>query len=217
MFPFVLNETCSFFKSNLSNPCRQHEDPAIRERAGDAVATRGNDAGAQWRDGREFDSEAEQSVVAESNEIHGPGPQPSFAQQQRHLAQQLAPRQNHPTGAEGDKGAGRGVLHVRDTVGTVLRAESGAGFLSRLRASDRPQDLRPGHLARLCQLHGEPDLLHDLQQGLPPGLQKGAAVQIPQSRLAASQVGPEPRETGDHHQQDVRRAWKWKIRSRYRW
>jgi len=77
----------SFFKSNISNPYRQHEDSTVREYASNAVATRGDDAGAQRRDGRESDSEAEQSVVAEFGEIHGPSPQSSFAQQQRHFAQ----------------------------------------------------------------------------------------------------------------------------------
>jgi len=91
-------------------------------------------------------------------------------------------------------------------VGAVLRAEPGAGRVSGLRAPDQPQDLRPGHLARLRQLHGQPNLLHHLQQGVPPGLQEGAALQVSQSGVAADQVGPGPRETGDRHQQGIREA-----------
>lgn len=88
-------------------------------------------------------------------------------------------------------------------MGAVLRAKSGTGDLSRLRAEDRSQVLRSGHLARLRQLHGQPHLLHHLQQGFPRGLQEGVAVQIPQSGVAAGQVGFRPRATGDYHQQSV--------------
>lgn len=69
-------------------------------------------------------------------------------------------------------------------MGAILRAEPGAGCVPRLRASHRPQNFRPGHLARLRQLHGQPNLLYHLQQGLPAGVQKGAALQVSESGMA---------------------------------
>lgn len=89
-------------------------------------------------------------------------------------------------------------------MGTIFRAQPGPSCLSRLREADRPQDLRPGHLARLRQLHGEPYLLHDLQQGLQTGLQEGVALQVQESDLETVQVGLRPRETGDSCHQGLK-------------
>lgn len=94
----------------------------------------------------------------------------------------LQPPRTHPhAGAEGHQGAGRGLLHVRHPVGALLRAQPGAGAVRHLRPE--PRSRRPRHVARVRQLHGQPHLLHRLQQGVPAGLQESAPLPLPTRHL----------------------------------
>jgi len=40
-------------------------------------------------------------------------------------------------------------------------------------------------VAGLCQFHGQPGVLHDIQQGVPTGVQAGAYVQVQRPQQAA--------------------------------
>lgn len=110
---------------------------------------------------------------------------------ERDLAELVATRAHHPAGAESDQGARRGLLHVRDPLGAVLRAQPAAHRVRGVRAQHRQLGVPVRHVARLRQLARQPDLLHHLQQGVPAGLQEGAALSLPQPDVAPPQMtGP---------------------------
>ncbi|GLG99851.1 AGAP002229-PA, partial [Gryllus bimaculatus] len=128
-------------------------------------------------------------ALALQSQHHGHGALAPLAHVVGGVAHVLAPRPHHPPGAEGHQGAGRRLLHLRRAVGALLRAQPRAHGVRRgVRAAHRPPRLRLRHVARLRLLHGQPHLLHHLQQGVPPGLQEGAHVPIPQEGVAAAGV-----------------------------
>lgn len=57
-----------------------------------------------------------------------------------------------------------------------------------MRVPDRRLGFPDRDVAGLRQLNGQPHLLHHLQQGVPAGLQEGAAVPIPQQYVEAAKV-----------------------------
>lgn len=44
------------------------------------------------------------------------------------------------------------------------------------------------HVARVRELYGQSDILHDIQQSVPASVQKGAAVQVQEPDLATPQM-----------------------------
>lgn len=166
---------------------------------------RGDDACPQRR--REHQLEAKQQfILSVPSQIPNDSTQPPLEDEQRGVPQQLAPRSDHQARAESHQSAWGSVLHVRHTVGAVLRSQPDPSRVPQLRETNRPQDIRPGHLAGLRQLHGEPYLLHHLQQGVQTGLQEGVALQVQEPNVETVQVGIRPRETGDRCHQGLTSA-----------
>lgn len=57
-----------------------------------------------------------------------------------------------------------------------------------MRSQNAPLNLRFRDVARLRQLHGEPNFLHHLQQNISTGVQEAADVQVFGPGLAPEQV-----------------------------
>lgn len=110
----------------------------------------------------------------------------SFAQFQRHFAQFIKTRSHNPIRAEGDESPRCRVLHVRLSMGAIFRAQLVAHRLPRLRVQHQSRCVRLCHVARLCIVNGQPDLLHHLQQGVPTGVQKRAALSLQEQGDLAS-------------------------------
>lgn len=136
-------------------------------------------------------------------QILGASSQPSLEDQQRDIQEQFAARKDNQARAKSHESVGDRFLHVRHPVGAVFRTEPGTGRLPALRAANRSQNIRSGHMAGLRELHGESNILHDIQQGLPAGVQEGATLQVQEPSVAAVQVGLRPREAGDRSHQGL--------------
>lgn len=193
---------------------RKHEDLSARVKAC-PDPPRGDHACPQRSGERQFEAE-QQLVVPLPPQIPNDGAQPPFEDEQRGVTQQLASRADHQARAEGHQSVGGRVLHVRHPVGAFLRPQPDPGRVPQLREADRPQDFRPGHLAGLRQLHGEPHLLHHLQQGVQASVQEGVALQVQESSVETVQVGIRPRETGDRCHQGLTSTSGRKRRNRPR-
>lgn len=182
---------------------RVQRGPYRRGRESRPTAAPGHDAAAGDRGGGTGRPETRAAVAAR---VRG-GPAdaatattPAAAVEQREPVERNDPelvptRPNHPAGAKGHQGAGRGVLHVRVPVDAVLRAQPVAVHVPGLQRQHQQGPHRPGHVAGLRQFHGQPGVLHDIQQGVPAGVQAGAHVQVsgPQQAalVAAAAHGPE--------------------------
>lgn len=125
-------------------------------------------------------------------------PFPPQQELQRDIQELLSTRQDNQARAESDQGAGGGVLHLRHPVGALLHPQPATHLLFGVRQEPGQLGGATGDVVGVRQFHGEPHLLHHIQQGVPAGLQEGATLQVQEDHVEAAQVtgeGEENQET----------------------
>lgn len=85
-------------------------------------------------------------------------------------------------------GIGCSILHLRHPLVAFLRAQPPSHVLRRVRITHRRMGVSNSDMAGIRQFHGQPHLLHHLQQGVPASVQKSAALSVPQQHLETAQV-----------------------------